>query len=666
MLNFFKPILDFFRSIDEYISGYDVFISYKWADGREYAETLADNLKKRGYRCFLDSSEYQVGDDLNRSVLRAVKYSRALVVVISNTTLGSKHVRKEIEHFEISNKAIVPIDIDKALYQRIELLNGGVGYEISEKYSLLLSEFDKEEQADIKQTFSIICRDAKLQIEEQNIDSPSPDTIAKLCKRFDFTRIFSRRLRVIGLTCFILASLAFISLVALDRAEHHRSEAEQSLSAAIDVAKTITENVDHKLLNVPGAEPLRDELLGTSYELLESLLKRSPRNDEIKLAQADNANHLGVLHFKHRSLDIAKVKFEEALDLYNSTSSSLMDKNRVLLNLGRTNRDLLLKNEAKQSYDQVLNYVSLFEHDIDSLEYKAQALYGLGDLLIDSVEWNKALEKHLEAYSLRQSMLKSISHDAIAYLDSLHSVGESADRIAYIYDQNKDLLNAKKYHEETYRIAKTLRQAQPGNGQYRREYALAASRLGYDYQRLNKLEKALGYYQESESVLQRLVEDAPTSKQYRYNWAIALSDLGDIFFSKEKNLLARKHYLDSLKELDRVLEQDPDNPIIIGQKVVTLNAIALLYEALNDIESSVENYLLALEITEHKILKWPNIPKQHYTKAIILKNISAIYHDVDIKKSQKYLSLSRNELEWLVSNYPSDQRFSRALKKISQ
>ncbi|MFM9115816.1 MAG: hypothetical protein ACKOU6_06595, partial [Planctomycetota bacterium] len=41
--------------------GYDFFISYCWADGRVYALALNSELKKRGFRSFLDSEDYEKG-----------------------------------------------------------------------------------------------------------------------------------------------------------------------------------------------------------------------------------------------------------------------------------------------------------------------------------------------------------------------------------------------------------------------------------------------------------------------------------------------------------------------------------------------------------------------------------------------------------------------------
>ena len=50
------------RAVDWFF-GYDYFISYCWADGRNYAQELAEKLEAQGFKCFLDSSDYAKGDN---------------------------------------------------------------------------------------------------------------------------------------------------------------------------------------------------------------------------------------------------------------------------------------------------------------------------------------------------------------------------------------------------------------------------------------------------------------------------------------------------------------------------------------------------------------------------------------------------------------------------
>jgi hypothetical protein len=45
------------------IFGYDFFVSYTWADGSKYADSLYQKLTTQGFTVFLDEQEYSGGDN---------------------------------------------------------------------------------------------------------------------------------------------------------------------------------------------------------------------------------------------------------------------------------------------------------------------------------------------------------------------------------------------------------------------------------------------------------------------------------------------------------------------------------------------------------------------------------------------------------------------------
>jgi len=56
-----RTVLD--QILPESFFGFDFFVSYSWRDGREYAIALTEQLKTRGFKCWLDSEDYVKGDD---------------------------------------------------------------------------------------------------------------------------------------------------------------------------------------------------------------------------------------------------------------------------------------------------------------------------------------------------------------------------------------------------------------------------------------------------------------------------------------------------------------------------------------------------------------------------------------------------------------------------
>jgi WD40 repeat protein len=95
------------------ILGYDIFISYRRSDGSAYAEKLWRDLKSAGLTPFLDRDETPGGAQLTPTLVRALRKSRMLVVLLTPDVLDSEWVQQEVETFAgFKRRAIVPINID--------------------------------------------------------------------------------------------------------------------------------------------------------------------------------------------------------------------------------------------------------------------------------------------------------------------------------------------------------------------------------------------------------------------------------------------------------------------------------------------------------------------------------------------------------------------------
>ena len=95
------------------ILGYDIFISYRRTDGSAYAEKLWRDLKSAGLTPFLDRDETPGGAHLTPTLVRALRKSRMLVVLLTPDVLDSEWVQQEVETFaRFKGRAIVPINID--------------------------------------------------------------------------------------------------------------------------------------------------------------------------------------------------------------------------------------------------------------------------------------------------------------------------------------------------------------------------------------------------------------------------------------------------------------------------------------------------------------------------------------------------------------------------
>ncbi|MCP5528506.1 MAG: toll/interleukin-1 receptor domain-containing protein [Verrucomicrobiales bacterium] len=88
-----------------------VFISYSHKD-TEFADQLADALKKIDVEPIVDRLELKVGDDIRAAVDEMIDRSDYFLFVISKNSANSNWAKKEIEQATKRDKRILPVVLD--------------------------------------------------------------------------------------------------------------------------------------------------------------------------------------------------------------------------------------------------------------------------------------------------------------------------------------------------------------------------------------------------------------------------------------------------------------------------------------------------------------------------------------------------------------------------
>ncbi|MBF0537546.1 MAG: DUF1566 domain-containing protein [Nitrospirae bacterium] len=98
---------------DDLSMGYDVFISY---DSRDltFADKLVSSLKSRGIERWLDREKIVAGEEFDEEIFKAITGNPKLcmVVVLSEKTLQSKYVKRELILADTKNLHIIPVLIE--------------------------------------------------------------------------------------------------------------------------------------------------------------------------------------------------------------------------------------------------------------------------------------------------------------------------------------------------------------------------------------------------------------------------------------------------------------------------------------------------------------------------------------------------------------------------
>lgn len=174
------------QALFDWIYGYDFFISYRWSDGRKYALILAEELKKKGYNCFLDTEDYIPGTNWVEGGQRALRRTTRLLLVCTahalddpaGRTAEKDPILKELAAFSKGGRQKV----------RIQIHN--------------LAD-DIWKQSTVSHYFSQ--EDLFLQ---DNRKTPSAKTIEDLDRGCKLEKRDRRRLRIISSVCSLLAVLS--------------------------------------------------------------------------------------------------------------------------------------------------------------------------------------------------------------------------------------------------------------------------------------------------------------------------------------------------------------------------------------------------------------------------------------------------------------------------
>lgn len=88
-----------------------IFISYSRKD-TEFVDKLAADMKKAGFKIWIDRTSILGGDKWRRQIVKAIGKAQAVLIVLSSSSVQSDNVRKEIDIAEQKGIKKILIDIE--------------------------------------------------------------------------------------------------------------------------------------------------------------------------------------------------------------------------------------------------------------------------------------------------------------------------------------------------------------------------------------------------------------------------------------------------------------------------------------------------------------------------------------------------------------------------
>ncbi len=204
--------------------GFDFFISYAWADARDYAVELAQKLERqqdgKRYSCFLDSDDYAKGDNWKEAGMQALQLTSILVLIGSPQALQSQPVLEEIQKFQKTKRRIIPIEF---------LDTEGRSTLDAAHHPSPLHDYLPPEVLRIREPH-------QYRPDSQQLVGPSADLVKQLTESFDIITHADKRARVFGAAALVFAVVAVLAVFFWISSDANRRTAERN---AINLARQL-------------------------------------------------------------------------------------------------------------------------------------------------------------------------------------------------------------------------------------------------------------------------------------------------------------------------------------------------------------------------------------------------------------------------------------------
>jgi TIR domain/WD domain, G-beta repeat len=194
------------------IFGYDFFISYTWADGSKYADSLYQKLTAQGFTVFLDKKDYARGDNWTLLGRRALRKTLQLILVATPRVHESNPVLNELRAFQTTGRRIIPLEIGDSLNPQ--------KYPESPLLPLLPAELLKINQP--------------LQQDGAIPNEAPAEVVRELRVGFQHVRQAQLRVRFLLNTCLVLLGFLAIAVWQGISAELQRREANRQRQEAVN------------------------------------------------------------------------------------------------------------------------------------------------------------------------------------------------------------------------------------------------------------------------------------------------------------------------------------------------------------------------------------------------------------------------------------------------
>jgi eukaryotic-like serine/threonine-protein kinase len=344
------------------------------------------------------------------------------------------------------------------------------------------------------------------------------------------------------------------------RAEHGFREARQAVD---DYFTQISES---QLLDVPGLQPLRKELLERALRYYQHFVAQQDDDPAVRAELAKAYFRVGFITFAIGSKADALTALEKARQIQESLVQAnpfdmqiRVDLASTYGHIGAAQRyrgtldDAMRSHEREQAIWEELSRANPIDPHFQS--GLAGSHEHMGETLSLLGRWEESLRSHEMSREVRERLAQDLSASPRLKNDlagSYMHIGQAQ----WLLHQSALALGS---YGKACRVRENLVQANPGMIQLERDLAYSYRKLGECYRLDGQAAKALEAYERAYPILEKLAHNNPTVIDFQYKLAECHSGIAHTYWAKVQLTEAAKSFERALAILQTILPSAPDS-----------------------------------------------------------------------------------------------------------
>jgi len=421
----------------------------------------------------------------------------------------------------------------------------------------------------------------------------------------------------VGVLVLAVVSLA-ISTAAIsrerDEALRQRRRAEENFARAHQAVNDyLTKVSEERLLDQPGMQPLRKELLEAALKYYRGFLQQYVDDPALQAEVADTSLRVGrVIEMIGLKPD-ALASYQAALTHYRNLAqalpgltemqdgmaTSLIQVGDLQYRTGDTTSAMTSFREAIATLDRLVQSKPEIHRFQEGL---AKSHHLLGDLQFHFNAFEDARKSYLRAIELWER-LAAADPDLAGYQSGL---ALSLTLLGW----NSLPSEAQLHHERAHEIYRRLVAAHPAETEYQHRLAGSYTNLGNLHFEAGRLEAAEPLYQLALDVYRRLAPANPSVRKYRLSVAIRQDSLGMLRLATGDVDVARQLFHDSISITTQLVAADPKVATNHAKLIDMYINLGILEQIACDFESARRAYQRAHEVATRLVAADPSARHQ--------------------------------------------------------